>query len=90
VLIKMDTLTLLGLIAGGLTTASFLPQVIQTWTTRSVRDLSYWMIVMFWIGIGLWLLYGLGIGSLPIIAANAVTILLVSLLLVMKLRFRDR
>jgi MtN3 and saliva related transmembrane protein len=90
VLIKMDTLTVLGLIAGGLTTASFLPQVIQTWTTRSVRDLSYWMIVMFWIGIGLWLLYGLGIGSLPIIAANAVTILLVSLLLVMKLRFRDR
>ncbi len=85
----MDTLTLLGLVAGALTTGSFLPQVIKTWTTRSVHDLSYWMLVIFWSGIALWLLYGLGIGSFPIIVANAVTILLISLLLVMKVRFEN-
>jgi Uncharacterized conserved protein len=83
----MDTVTLLGLAAGFLTTASFLPQVVKTWRTRSAQDLSYGMIVLFISGITLWLLYGIEIQSLPIIAANGMTILLLLVLLGMKIRF---
>ncbi len=83
----MDSITLLGLAAGLLTTASFLPQVLKTWKTRSAGDLSYGMIVLFVSGISLWLVYGIRIQSLPIILANAVTILLLLVLLGMKIQF---
>lgn len=83
----MDSITLLGLAAGLLTTASFLPQVLKTWKTRSAGDLSYGMIVLFTSGISLWLLYGIRIQSLPIILANAVTILLLLILFGMKIQF---
>jgi MtN3 and saliva related transmembrane protein len=83
----MDSITLLGLAAGLLTTASFLPQVLKTWKTRSAGDLSYGMIVLFISGISLWLLYGIRIQSLPIILANAVTILLLLILFGMKIQF---
>jgi MtN3 and saliva related transmembrane protein len=83
----MDTVMILGLTAGILTTTSFLPQVIKTWKTRSAQDLSYGMIVLFLSGIGLWFLYGIQIQSLPIILANAVTILLLLILLAMKIQY---
>lgn len=83
----MDLTTTLGLIAGFLTTASFLPQVWRTWTTHSAGDISYGMLVLFLIGLGLWLLYGMRIQSLPIIIANLVTILLVGVLIVLKFHY---
>ena len=86
----MDLVTLIGFLAGGLTTASFLPQVIKTATTRSVRDISGSMLLLFLTGLGLWTVYGLHVGSAPIIAANVITMGLVGAILGMKLVFRDR
>ncbi len=83
----MDAVMLLGFAAGLLTTTSFLPQVVKTWRTRSARDLSYGMIVLFISGITLWFLYGLQMRALPIILANGVTLLLLLILLVMKIQF---
>jgi len=68
--------TLIGLLAGALTTLSFLPQVVRIWRTRSAADLSYVAVLTFTIGIALWLWYGLLLHSLPIILANAVTLAL--------------
>jgi MtN3 and saliva related transmembrane protein len=85
--LDMDSVTVLGLAAGILTTTSFLPQVLKTWKTRSAQDLSYGMIVLFLSGISLWLLYGVQIQSLPIILANAVTIVLLLILFGMKIRY---
>ncbi len=75
----------LGLIAGLLTTAAFLPQVIHTWRQRSVADISLGMYLTFCIGVALWLAYGIALGALPIILANAVTLVLALAVLVMKL-----
>jgi len=86
----MDMTTLIGFLAGGLTTASFLPQVVKTARTRSARDLSVAMLLAFLAGLALWICYGLKVGSLPIIAANAITISLVAAILAMKVQFRDR
>ena len=84
----MDTIVLLGYIAGTLTTASFVPQVIRTWKLRETRDISLTMLVLFAIGVILWTVYGIWIGSLPIIAANIVTFGLILFLLWMKIRFQ--
>ncbi len=55
----MNSNDTLGLIAGGLTTISFLPQVIKTWRSRSAKDLSFRMFGIFSVGVLLWLIYGL-------------------------------
>ena len=75
---------ILGLIAGTLTTISFVPQVHKTWKTRSTGDLSGGMLLIFFIGVGLWLTYGLLIKDLPIILSNIVTFLLTGSLVYVK------
>ena len=78
--------TVIGLIAGGLTTASFMPQVIRIWRRRSANDLSLTASVMFTVGITCWLIYGIQLHALPIIIANAVTLGLNLSILGLKLR----
>lgn len=86
----MDSMpvTLLGLIGGVLTTVSFLPQVVKTWRTRSVNDISLFMYALLSLGIIIWIIYGIIIGSMPIIAANAVTLILTAIMLIFKIRYR--
>ena len=83
----MPETELLGLIAGTLTTLAFLPQVIKTWKSQSARDISLGMFLLFSAGVALWLVYGLRLGAVPIIAANAVTLLLSLAILGMKFWF---
>lgn len=83
----MSMTDLLGLAAATLTTGAMLPQVIKAWRTRRTEDISLTMFLMLEVGIILWLVYGLVIGETPVIAANAVAILLVSTVLVLKIRF---
>ena len=82
----MTGITLLGLAAAACTTASFIPQVVKAWRSGSSADLSLGMYVLITLGIGLWLVYGLLVRDLPIIAANAVTLVLVASLLLHILR----
>lgn len=80
----------IGYAAGVLTTLAFVPQVVKSWRSKSVRDLSFLTIGTFTLGVFLWLVYGIGVGSVPVIAANAVTLALNGLLLALKLRYHDR
>ena len=74
-----------GFVAGALTTLAYVPQVIRSWRTRSVNDLSLAMLLALAGGVGLWLVYGLAIGSWPIIIANAVTFVFALVLVALKL-----
>jgi MtN3 and saliva related transmembrane protein len=78
----------LGMLAGVLTTVAFLPQVVKTWRLRRADDLSLGMLLTFTIGIALWNIYGLIIGSAPLVASNAVTLVLAVVLLGLKIRYR--
>lgn len=78
--------TIIGFIAATLTTVAFIPQVIKVWRTKSTRDVSIGMYVLFTTGVAMWFCYGLLIGSWPVIAANAITLVLAGLVLVMKIR----
>ncbi len=82
----MDLSSLLGLTAGTLTTIAFVPQAVKTWRSRSAHDISGGMLVLFSAGVLLWLIYGLLIGSWPIMIANAVTGVLALTILYFKLR----
>jgi MtN3 and saliva related transmembrane protein len=86
----MNSIQLLGLAAGSLTTAAFLPQVIKTWKSRSAKDLSLGMFSLFCLGVVLWLVYGLVVRDIPVIAANFITLMLASTLLYFKLRWKNQ
>jgi len=79
---------ILGYVAGALTTLSFIPQVVQSWKTRSTEGLSLVMLVAFNIGIAAWVAYGAMTGAWPVFAANAVTLALSLTLLGLKIRHR--
>lgn len=78
----------IGFLAGALTTVSFLPQVIKAWRSRSTADISLAMFTLFCAGLVCWTIYGVAIGSSPIVAWNAITLLLAGTILVLKLRYK--
>ena len=82
-----DTTILGGYIAGALTTLSFVPQVIRAWKLKETRDLSLAMLLLFALGVLLWTLYGVWTGSMPVIAANVITFILILVLLRMKIKY---
>lgn len=75
-----------GLVAGALTTIAFVPQAHMVWATRSTKDISLAMYLVFIAGVALWLTYGFLIASLPLILANSITLVLALYILLMKLR----
>lgn len=83
-----DIVEIFGMLGGGLTTISFIPQVVKTWKTRSTRDLSMGMFLLFTLGLVFWLVYGIYMNALPIILANVITLILALSILVMKVLFR--
>lgn len=83
----MEPNDMIGIVAGMLTTVSFVPQVIKTWRTRSTGDISFMMFLLFSAGVSLWLFYGIAIHSLPVILSNLVTLILSVSIILMKLWF---
>ena len=81
-------ITAIGMVAAICTTASFLPQVVKTWRTKSAGDLSLVMYAILCTGVFLWGVYGLLIGDLPILLANGVTLLLAGSILFFIVRDR--
>ena len=77
----------LGLVAGCMTTGSLIPQLLRAYRSRSVKDISLRMYLMLSTGIFLWMVYGILIGSISVIAANLVSLGLSLAILTMKLRF---
>jgi MtN3 and saliva related transmembrane protein len=86
----MDTTTILGYVAGALTTMSLVPQVMKIWKTKSARDVSLGMFLIFSVGISLWIAFGFSIHSMPVIIANSVSLLLGFVVLWMKFKFNGR
>ena len=84
----MDTIVIVGYLAGTLTTISFVPQVIGTWKIKETKDFSLAMLLLFAAGMLLWTAYGIWINSAPIIAANVITFGLVLFLLWMKVKYQ--
>jgi MtN3 and saliva related transmembrane protein len=79
--------TMVGFMAGFVTTAANLPQVWKTYRTKSGEGLSFRMLLGLAIGVGLWIVYGIMNRLLPLIVTNGVVLLLILSLIGMKLKF---
>lgn len=83
----MSDWTLIGLVAGMLTTLAFIPQIIKGWRSKCLTDVSYIMLFMICLGMALWLTYGVLENDLPLILWNAVALTLNLSLVFLKIRY---
>ena len=84
----MTLTTFIGLVAGLLTTIAFLPQVIKAWKTKATKDLSLPTFVLQCTAVVIWVIYGMFIKELPLILWNALTGVLVFIIIILKLRYK--
>ncbi len=83
----MELVTAIGMAAAICTTVSFLPQAIKIIKFKETRDISLLTYLLLEVGILMWLIYGLMIGQMPIILANAVTLIFTTVILFLKIKF---
>ncbi len=79
----------LGLFAAFLSAITFIPQVIQAYKTKSVKDLSTGMLLIVFTSVIVWLIYGFAKGLLPVIIANSIIFILSIVLLYFKATFKE-
>jgi MtN3 and saliva related transmembrane protein len=78
---------LVGFSAALLTAIAFAPQVIKTVRTRQAGDLSLLTLLVQNAGVALWFCYGIALDSWPMILGNGVTLALMLVLLVCKVKY---
>jgi len=84
----MNDISIIGYIAAIFTTFSALPQLLKIIKTRKTRDISLTMFAMMGIGISLWLTYGWLNNDMPLILANAVSIIFIITIITYKLIYK--
>ncbi|MCZ4319764.1 SemiSWEET transporter [Aequorivita viscosa] len=84
----MDIEQLIGYLSGILTTIAVLPQIIKSWKTKKIADISPVMFTILILGVGLWTVYGILKNDIPIILFNGISFLLNTSMLVMLILYK--
>jgi len=82
--------TILGLLAGILTSSSFFPQAYKIIKTRNVNGISVVMYSLFTTGIFLWIIFGFLLNNLAIILTNIVTFIPALIILYMTIKYQKK
>ena len=77
---------IIGLVAAALTTSAFIPQVYKVYKEKNAAGISLTMYLIFFVGLSLWSLYGYFIGSISILIANGITLILSATIIYYKLK----
>ena len=83
----IDTIEMVGIFAGFCTTLSFVPQISKVVRTKSTKDISLYMYLIYITGLVFWIFYGVLISSFSLMLANTTTLILASSILFLKLRW---
>ena len=76
----------IGFLAAILTTGAYIPQAYKIWKTKNADGVSLTMYLVMLTGVSLWGIYGILIESYPIILANLVSFILLSTIILFKLK----
>lgn len=78
---------LLGFLGGALTTFGLIPQIVRLFKLRSAHEISLTFTFLFLAGAICWLVYGISLSLMPVIAWNSVSFVLLILILSAKLKY---
>jgi len=84
----MNLTSIIGLIAGLLTTGAFLPQIIKTIRTKDTKAISLSMYIVYVVGVLIWFVYGIMLGEIAIIITNIFSLLFGLIMLIMKIFYK--
>ena len=84
----IDKFEILGLAAAFLTTSAYVPQAYKTWKTKSAGNISLTMYISMFVGIILWLIYGIHLNSFSMVVANSITAILTLVIIGFKVRYK--
>lgn len=80
-------LTILGVAAGVLILSGWVEQIIKGYRTKSLKDISKYLMILISGGAILWLIYGIIVSDVFIIGTNMAAIFLMMTVLIMKRRY---
>jgi MtN3 and saliva related transmembrane protein len=80
-------LTILGIAAGILILTGWVEQIYKGYKTKSMKDISKFLMIFISSGAILWLIYGLIISDVFIIGTNIAAIILMFIVLLMKRKY---
>jgi MtN3 and saliva related transmembrane protein len=83
----MSFVEILGFCAGTLTTCAFIPQVYKTYKTKSAKDVSMPMFVIFASGTISWIIYGIMSEKPPIYVSNMIIFVLAAFQIILKIKY---
>ena len=83
---KVNWITIIGMMAAICTTSSFFPQVVKIVMSKKTKDVSFLMYAILTAGLLLWLIYGVILGDIPLILSNSISFTLSMSVLVLKIR----
>lgn len=86
----MNTIQVVGLVAGICTALSLLPQLIKMLKEKKARDLSLFYLTMLFVGLCLWIVYGFLRSDIPIIVTNATSLALNVVIIALGIRYKSR
>ena len=79
----------IGYLGGIFIMISFIPQVIKSYKTKSVKDLSLWMIIATVMGTIFWEIYAFVIWNKPLIIMNGLFGFVVLYQLYLKIKYKE-
>ena len=80
-------LTVIGTLAGIFILSGWVDQIIKGYRTKSLKDVSMYLMVLISVGASLWLFYGFVVNDVYIIGTNITAIGLMMTVLFMKRRY---
>src|SRR3989344_5483054 len=81
---------IIGYIAGVFILLSIVPQIIKSYKTKSVKDISILMLISLIIGTLFWIAYGIMAQGMPVIVLNSIYLFVVSYQLFLKIKYDKR
>jgi len=78
--------SIIGYLAAFLTTVAFVPQTYRALKSKDLSSISLNMYLLFTFGVVLWIYYGYSTESWPVVIANVITLILSSIILVLKIK----
>ncbi len=83
-----DSTQIVGLVAGICTAISLLPQLIKLVKNKKAEDISLFYLLILFVGLGLWIWYGVLREDLPIIITNGFSLIVNGVIIVLGIRYK--
>jgi len=86
----MNTETIIGVAASACTAASLIPQLTKVVREKKAENVSLWMLLVLFAGLGLWVYYGILKNDWIIIVSNSFSFIVNLLLAVFTIKYKNK